>query len=69
MMDECEMALLDEASYLAVMLKDISRKVDPTQKAASECTDCESPIPERRRLAMPGCSRCITCQTEVERGW
>jgi phage/conjugal plasmid C-4 type zinc finger TraR family protein len=27
------------------------------------CIDCEEPIPERRRTAAPGCTRCIECQT------
>lgn len=27
------------------------------------CEDCGEPIPEARRKAMPGCRRCIDCQT------
>lgn len=26
------------------------------------CVDCEFPIPEARRLAVPGCLRCIECE-------
>ncbi|TJW61019.1 MAG: hypothetical protein E5V97_22140 [Mesorhizobium sp.] len=29
--------------------------------------DCGEPIPEARRLAMPGCRRCIDCETFIER--
>ncbi|OQY20093.1 MAG: hypothetical protein B6I36_02290 [Desulfobacteraceae bacterium 4572_35.1] len=28
-----------------------------------ECIDCEEPIPQARRIASPGCKRCIDCQT------
>jgi phage/conjugal plasmid C-4 type zinc finger TraR family protein len=31
------------------------------------CIDCDEPIPEARRRAVPGCTRCINCQTEFER--
>ncbi len=31
-----------------------------------ECEDCGAYIPEARRTAMPGCRRCIDCQTLLE---
>ena len=31
------------------------------------CADCEEPIPEKRRLAVPGVRLCIQCQTEADR--
>lgn len=34
---------------------------------ASECVECGHTIPERRRLAYPSATRCIHCQTSVER--
>ncbi|MDK2124167.1 TraR/DksA C4-type zinc finger protein [Parachitinimonas caeni] len=34
---------------------------------ADNCCDCDEPIPEPRRLAVPGCQRCIDCQTLSER--
>lgn len=30
------------------------------------CEDCETEIPEERRLAVPGCRRCRTCQQKWE---
>lgn len=33
----------------------------------TECEDCEEPIPEARRIAVPGCGRCVACETEFER--
>jgi phage/conjugal plasmid C-4 type zinc finger TraR family protein len=31
------------------------------------CEDCEELIPEARRTASPGCTRCINCQALFEK--
>lgn len=36
--------------------------------SAKFCAECGEPIPEARRLAVPGCRLCIECQTERECG-
>ena len=36
-------------------------------ESATECEDCGEPIPETRRRAVPGCTRCIECQTDHDR--
>lgn len=36
--------------------------------SAEFCAECGEPIPEARRLAVPGCRLCIECQTERECG-
>lgn len=33
-------------------------------ESLSHCEDCDAPIPERRRQALPGVRRCVTCQSE-----
>jgi phage/conjugal plasmid C-4 type zinc finger TraR family protein len=50
----------------------IDASVDDAVKAARErlghgeslvaCEDCEAPIPEARRQAVPGVRRCVACQ-------
>lgn len=35
--------------------------------SATECEDCGEPIPEKRRMAVPGCDRCVECQEFFER--
>lgn len=30
------------------------------------CEDCLVAIPDARRLAVPGCTRCVECQERVE---
>lgn len=32
----------------------------------THCDDCGEPIPEARRKAAPGCTRCIDCQSRRE---
>lgn len=30
------------------------------------CRDCGEEIPERRRRAVPGCTRCVDCQEDAD---
>ena len=39
----------------------------PTGPSLDECEDCGEEIPENRKIAVPGCSRCIHCQSVFER--
>lgn len=32
----------------------------------AECEDCDAPIPEERRRALPGVRRCVPCQSEQD---
>jgi len=34
--------------------------------SAKECEDCAEEIPEKRRAAIPGCTRCVSCQELLE---
>ena len=33
-------------------------------KSAEFCEECDEPIPEPRRIALPGVQLCINCQTD-----
>ncbi|MBY6185679.1 DksA/TraR family C4-type zinc finger protein [Marinobacter hydrocarbonoclasticus] len=35
--------------------------------SARFCVDCDEPIPEPRRRALPGVQRCVRCQAEADR--
>ena len=39
----------------------------PTGPGRATCEACESPIPEARRVAMPGVRLCVPCQEEHDR--
>lgn len=36
--------------------------------SAWSCEDCLEAIPPARRLAVPGCTRCVSCQQMAETG-
>ena len=36
----------------------------PSGESRSHCVDCDEPIPEARRQAVPGVTLCIECQSE-----
>jgi phage/conjugal plasmid C-4 type zinc finger TraR family protein len=35
----------------------------PTDESEAHCVECGEPIPERRRVALPGVRTCIECQS------
>ncbi|OYQ15006.1 hypothetical protein B7R77_03000 [Ralstonia solanacearum K60] len=39
----------------------------PQRESRTECLACEEPIPEGRRLAVPGCTHCIDCASRLEK--
>jgi phage/conjugal plasmid C-4 type zinc finger TraR family protein len=40
----------------------------PQGPGRSHCEECDAPIPEARRKAMPGVRLCIACQEAEEQG-
>lgn len=52
-------------------LAEQSRRAGLTGKTVADsaefCEDCGDDIPLNRRKAVPGCQRCIACQTRKER--
>lgn len=41
-------------------------KNQPVEVGPSTCSDCDKVIPPGRRLAVPGCTRCLPCQQKWE---
>lgn len=39
----------------------------PKGESLTHCEECDKPIPEPRRLAIPGVRLCINCQSELEK--
>lgn len=35
--------------------------------SAEDCQECDTPIPQARRLAIPGCTLCAFCKGKQER--
>lgn len=44
------------------------RQLLPTGESAHHCNDCDTVIPEARRVAMKGCRYCIECQSAHDHG-
>ena len=64
-MDDIDMATMTieqeiERQIIAVRMKNRSAE------SALECEDFGGRIPQKRRLAVPGCVRCVRCQEEYE---
>ncbi|WP_109512569.1 TraR/DksA family transcriptional regulator [Pseudomonas ovata] len=62
--------IIDQANDHAEYLRTVALHRQPalsTAASAFYCDDCDEPIPERRRAALPGCVTCIDCQSLRER--
>ncbi|KIC12824.1 TraR/DksA family transcriptional regulator [Morococcus cerebrosus] len=68
MTDFADRASEREAEFLAEAL---AKHQTPSENTASlsHCEDCGAPIPEARRRAVRGCTRCIGCQEYFEHGF
>ena len=55
--DQIEASISDELARLK------ARKA-PQGESLTHCAECEEPIPEARRVAIPGVKLCIDCASE-----
>lgn len=55
--DQIEASIADE-------LRRMQSRRAPEGESRTECAECEEPIPEARRQAIPGVKLCIDCQSE-----
>lgn len=64
------MDIIDSAQEREDLFKDqaLAARQRPSthKKSLSECVDCGEPIPGLRREAVPGCTRCVGCQSVKE---
>lgn len=44
-----------------------ARSQIPTGESLKYCAECDEPIPQARREALPGVRLCIECQTELDK--
>lgn len=43
------------------------QKAGPSGESFAECAECDTPIPEARRKAIPGVKLCIDCASDRDR--
>lgn len=65
MADEIDNAQAYDQFFLGLALKKQSQgqRSTPTADQPTHCIDCDEEIPEARRRAVPGCKRCVDCQS------
>jgi phage/conjugal plasmid C-4 type zinc finger TraR family protein len=65
-MDMVDLAHEYEEQQRVLALRAIG-KPPGTEPSRWDCEDCLEAIPAARRVAVPGCTRCVECQERVER--
>jgi len=65
-MDEVDQAQGHNQDFqdFALQLQQMSR--EPANYTGTDCLECGDEIPEKSRLAVTGCTRCIECQIQFE---
>lgn len=63
MSDEVDRAQAANEAFQSDALAAHRRKALTGAASAHICIDCDEPIPEARRAAAPGCTRCVECQS------
>lgn len=56
--DQIDASIADELTRMQQMRR------APRGESLTHCAECEEPIPEARRIAIPGVKLCIDCQKE-----
>lgn len=61
--------IIDQASALEEMMRENAiqaHRLDHSAVSAKHCESCGEDIPEPRRVAVPGCKTCASCQEVIE---
>lgn len=61
--------IIDQANELVehrLQLAIQKHPIDQNAVSAEHCSECGEDIPEVRRVAMPGCKTCASCQEVLE---
>lgn len=68
MTDVCDRAQERDEEMRQDALAERARNAQPAAgDSALACVMCDEPIPEGRRLAVPGVKTCIECQRDIEK--
>jgi len=66
-MDQFDRATQLEEQQREIALAQVLARTQGAGESALHCIDCGVDIPEARRQAVPGCQRCVDCQSVFER--
>lgn len=67
MADALDKASEYAAAAAAARVSQIRAAASGSDAGGIYCEDCGMEIPEGRRRAVPGCTRCVSCQDAFER--
>lgn len=62
--------IIDSASEVEELQRNAAlaaHRINRLAVSAIRCSDCGDPLTEERREASPGCTMCVSCQTDAER--
>lgn len=64
MADDIDFAndLVQERMDRALAARNVKKAAMPAHSFMF-CEECDTPIPTARRVAIPGCTHCVTCQS------
>ncbi|HEC5315895.1 TraR/DksA family transcriptional regulator [Citrobacter sp. Cf042] len=63
------MDIIDTAAEIEELQRNAAlsaHRLNRNSVSAERCEECDEPIPEPRRDAVPGCQTCASCQEEIE---
>lgn len=63
------MDIIDTAAEIEELQRNAAlsaHRIDHNAVSAERCEECDEPISEPRRAAVPGCKTCSSCQEEIE---
>ena len=63
------MDIIDTAAEIEELQRNAAlsaHRIDHSAVSAEHREECDEPIPEPRRAAVPGCKTCSSCQEEIE---
>jgi phage/conjugal plasmid C-4 type zinc finger TraR family protein len=66
-MDDVDDSQKAERLYRQEALGNRGQVGRPGWESLTHCIDCGGPIPEKRRLVIQGCLRCLECQAEHDK--
>jgi len=65
-MDDCDLSSIHADRFQRQAIAR-ARSRYPTGESRFECVECGNEIPEARRKAVSGCTRCVPCETKAEK--
>lgn len=64
------MDIIDSASEVEELQRNAAlaaHRINRLAVSATRCKCCDEELPEARRIAYPGCTMCVDCQSDAER--